>query len=70
MSAGPHFNPGGQKHGGRIRRWRHAGDFGNIASDANGNVNTEIPYEGSRLDTGPNGRDRPQRDPLTPRRMI
>ena len=55
MSTGAHFNPGGHKHGGPNTPMAHAGDFGNVTSDANGNVNTEITVKGITLDTGPMG---------------
>ena len=38
MSAGDHFNPGNQPHGGRESAQRHAGDFGNVTADAAGHV--------------------------------
>jgi Cu-Zn family superoxide dismutase len=38
MSAGDHFNPGNQVHGGRESAQRHAGDFGNVNADAAGHV--------------------------------
>ncbi|CAN5688392.1 N/A [soil metagenome] len=55
MSTGGHFNPEGHKHGGPNSPMAHAGDFGNITSDANGNVNTEMTLKGITLDTGPMG---------------
>ena len=55
MSVGAHFNPQGHKHGGPDSPIAHAGDFGNITSDANGNVNTEINVRGITLDEGAMG---------------
>ncbi|MBC8105401.1 MAG: superoxide dismutase family protein [Anaerolineae bacterium] len=55
MSAGLHFNPAGHKHGGPNSPMAHAGDFGNITSDANGNVNTEMTVKGITLDNSPTG---------------
>lgn len=55
MSVGAHFNPEGHKHGGPNSPMAHAGDFGNITSDANGAVNTDIMVKGVTLDNSPTG---------------
>lgn len=36
MSAGGHFNPGKQEHGGPHSEHHHGGDFGNLEADKNG----------------------------------
>jgi superoxide dismutase, Cu-Zn family len=41
-SAGGHFNPTGDKHGGTTSRSRHVGDFGNIVVDKSGGGEFEI----------------------------
>jgi superoxide dismutase, Cu-Zn family len=37
-SAGDHYNPLGHEHGLPDKKIRHAGDFGNLETDANGNA--------------------------------
>ena len=55
MSVGAHFDPAGHKHGGPDSPMAHAGDFGNITSDANGNVNTEMTVKRITLDNSATG---------------
>jgi Cu-Zn family superoxide dismutase len=40
-SAGAHFNPTHQHHGGSTGAERHAGDFGNITADASGKAHLD-----------------------------
>nr|UWM72180.1 copper/zinc superoxide dismutase 3 [Brachionus rotundiformis] len=53
-SAGPHFNPLNSTHGDIKSSVRHVGDFGNVVSDANGNINVKFTDNLSQL-TGPLG---------------
>jgi Cu-Zn family superoxide dismutase len=41
-AAGPHFNPFNHTHGGPEDEIRHAGDFGNILAEENGNASDQI----------------------------
>lgn len=41
-SAGGHYNPGGQMHGMPAQEMRHAGDLGNLKSDANGVAHMDL----------------------------
>jgi len=41
-SAGGHYNPGGFRHGGPGSEERHAGDLGNLVSDAKGEARFEL----------------------------
>jgi Cu-Zn family superoxide dismutase len=42
MAAGGHFNPTNAQHGAPDAPSHHAGDFGNVTADANGNVKTKF----------------------------
>ena len=52
-SAGGHFNPSNMKHGAPGDAERHAGDFGNITADADGNAKFELTDNRISFD-GPN----------------
>ncbi|WP_194722402.1 superoxide dismutase family protein [Noviherbaspirillum malthae] len=49
MSAGGHFNPGSKPHGGPDHSDRHAGDFGNLEADANGNAVLKLSIPASQV---------------------
>jgi Cu-Zn family superoxide dismutase len=49
-SAGAHFNPTNQHHGGpTTTAERHAGDFGNVEADASGKVHVELKMKDVKL---------------------
>jgi superoxide dismutase, Cu-Zn family len=50
-SAGGHYNPGGQGHGGLKAEVRHAGDLGNVVADKNGVAKFEFVVEGMSINT-------------------
>ncbi len=45
-SAGGHFNPGGEKHGGPDAEHHHAGDLGNLVADEKGHATLDRVFEG------------------------
>lgn len=44
-SAGSHYNPDGHPHGGPHDTVRHAGDFGNLQADAQGNAKLDMVFD-------------------------
>jgi Cu-Zn family superoxide dismutase len=54
-SAGSHFNPGGHEHGLPDKEMRHAGDFGNLEADGDGNASMELTVKNLKLGSGPKG---------------
>lgn len=52
MSAGGHFNPGGQPHGNHQNAMRHAGDLPSLKADASGVANFDFMATGIAVGTG------------------
>jgi superoxide dismutase, Cu-Zn family len=52
-SAGPHFDPGDDPHGGLHEVRSHAGDLGNVTASAAGRVQTEIRTSKLTVSSGP-----------------
>ena len=53
-SAGGHFNPNSQPHGGSADAAHHAGDLPSVTADAAGKVNVTLQLSGVTLAAGPN----------------
>jgi Cu-Zn family superoxide dismutase len=51
-SAGPHWNPTGEQHGGSNPQGMHMGDLPNLMVDADGRGKLEITLPGTRLVAG------------------
>ena len=52
MSAGGHYNPTGEPHGGPDSAKRHGGDFGNLTADANGDATLSATLDTTRIGIG------------------
>jgi superoxide dismutase, Cu-Zn family len=52
MSAGGHWNPTGQMHGGLSTAASHLGDLGNLVTDGSGNATVAITKAGAKLRDG------------------
>ncbi|MFI5167054.1 MAG: superoxide dismutase family protein [Thermoanaerobaculales bacterium] len=52
-SAGGHFNPAGTTHGAPTDPKHHAGDFGNLQADADGQAHLDLTMAGISLEPGP-----------------
>ncbi|MFQ5693250.1 MAG: superoxide dismutase family protein, partial [Nitrospinota bacterium] len=52
-SAGGHFNPLKKRHGGPNAASHHAGDLGNVETNAFGVVNFKRQYKGITISSGP-----------------
>jgi len=53
QNAGGHFNPTNMIHGAPDAQSHHAGDFGNVTADANGEVHTRIETHSVTVKSGP-----------------
>ncbi len=53
-SAGPHFNPGGKKHGSKNPEGAHAGDLPNFEAGKNGRARVSLIARHVTLGDGPN----------------
>jgi Cu-Zn family superoxide dismutase len=51
-AAGGHYNPSGTPHGAPSADPHHAGDFGNVTADADGNVNTRFVTRSTTVSEG------------------
>jgi len=52
MSAGSHYNPTGEPHGGPDAARHHGGDLGNLTADANGNAVLNATLDTTRIGIG------------------